>query len=112
MHISAHDTISCMYVVPGEGCGDAPSTSKSEATTSWGLTVPSERINAQQAADAAAAQSGTLSGDTTAKKDTELLYIQMEYCPQTLHTVLDSGTLLYSVTLHSACCTRERMYCN
>ena len=43
---------------------------------------------------AGADQSSTASDATTARTDTELLYIQMEYCPKTLKTVLDMGILL------------------
>ena len=92
----------------GEGLDDATLTSKSGASTSWGLTDPSEANIGQtplhEVPEAATEQSSILSGVTTAKKDTELLYIQMEYCPQTLHTVLNSGATPASNTAHLAWC--------
>ncbi len=94
--------MTAVCTLPGEDCSDAPSTSSSRAASSWGLTSPSGQTPAQHAPEVAAVQSSTLSDSTVVKKDTELLYIQMEYCPQTLHSVLGSGTSPVFNIVHSA----------
>ena len=105
-----------MLGAPGEDEADATSDSRTEETSSWGLTrLPSGASDAQQAMEATEVLRDPASDATTAQKDTDVLHIQMEYCPKTLKTVLDSGNLLddigqvdeagaWQVVHHNVCC--------